>query len=341
MPASQDTLPESSLTQVRERLTTSSVEQPRRLEYWIDTVCSLYCGLDCAPPEEEPIFGSIDINRAGSLALTHLRSNGRHVQRTQSRVRADGNDHCLVLVLREGRAVVRQDGRTAILRPGDFVFNDCTRSYELHFDPPHHDLHVLRVERSALQAHIGNLEDLTSVAVPRQAIAGQLLLPMLDTLHAGIHRMPADSAAKMGDACLSIVGAGLRGLPEAHVQPASGLQAYHRARIRAYLQQHLRSPELCIDTIAQAVQLSPGHVRKLFRDEPVRLSRLIWQMRLDACRKDLTDPRLAARSMTEISFSWGFNDAAHFSRAFRDRYGLPPREWRQQQLAVLPNAGLQ
>jgi len=50
--------------------------------------------------------------------------------------------------------------------------------------------------------------------------------------------------------------------------------------------------------------------------------------RLDATRRDLCDPALAARSISEIAFAWGFNDAAHFSRAFRARFGRSPRELR-------------
>jgi len=49
---------------------------------------------------------------------------------------------------------------------------------------------------------------------------------------------------------------------------------------------------------------------------------------LDAARRDLCDPGLAASSVSRIAFSWGFNDAAHFSRAFRARFGCSPRELR-------------
>ena len=40
--------------------------------------------------------------------------------------------------------------------------------------------------------------------------------------------------------------------------------------------------------------------------------------------------------MSDIAFSWGFNDAAHFSRSFKEQYGMSPREFRQQALAMRP-----
>ena len=46
--------------------------------------------------------------------------------------------------------------------------------------------------------------------------------------------------------------------------------------------------------------------------------------------RDLLEPRLAGRPVAEIAYGRGFNDAAHFSRAFRERFGCSPREWRQQ-----------
>jgi AraC-like DNA-binding protein len=91
---------------------------------------------------------------------------------------------------------------------------------------------------------------------------------------------------------------------------------------------------LSIGSIALAMSLSPDHVCKLFRNEPVPLSRLIWQQRLDACRRELADPRLAERGISDIAYSWGFNDAAHFSRSFREQHGMSPREWRLRELGA-------
>jgi AraC-like DNA-binding protein len=42
----------------------------------------------------------------------------------------------------------------------------------------------------------------------------------------------------------------------------------------------------------------------------------------------LTDPRLAARSITSIAFDAGFGDLSYFNRCFRRRYGATPSDVR-------------
>jgi AraC-like DNA-binding protein len=317
----------------RQTLSTRSVPEGQRFEYWLDLICSLYVQLDCEPPEDCGIFGDVEFSRIGNLQFTQLRSNATRIRRTPERIRRDTEDYCLVLIQREGRGALRQDGRTGVMNPGDFVLNDCTRPYELMFDGSHHDVYVLRLPRKELTGHVGNLEELCATTVSGQSGAGHLLLTMVDTLRRGASDLHPASALGVSEAITSVIGAGLRSLPDANVRKTSSLAAYHVARIRAHVLQNLRDPDLNITTVAQAVKLSPDHLCRLFRNEPVPLARLIWQQRLDGCRRDLADARLVERSVSDIAFSWGFNDAAHFSRSFREQHGMSPRDWRATHLA--------
>ena len=52
------------------------------------------------------------------------------------------------------------------------------------------------------------------------------------------------------------------------------------------------------------------------------------QRRLEQAAADLTDPRYQSRAVSQIAFANGFEDAAHFSRAFKGRFGRTPRDWR-------------
>jgi transcriptional regulator GlxA family with amidase domain len=73
-------------------------------------------------------------------------------------------------------------------------------------------------------------------------------------------------------------------------------------------------------------------VSRLFRKQPRSVPEWIWQERLEACRRSLVDPRLATNTVGEIAYSWGFKDAAHFSRRFRQAYGIAPRDYRRERM---------
>jgi AraC-like DNA-binding protein len=45
--------------------------------------------------------------------------------------------------------------------------------------------------------------------------------------------------------------------------------------------------------------------------------------------RDLQNPAHAQRTITDIAFSWGFNNGAHFSRVFREHTGLTPSDFRE------------
>ena len=324
----------TELSPQRKCLSTNGVPAVDRFSYWVDMICVMYARLECERPADAEIFGEIVFSQLGPIDFTHLRSNVHHVRRTNSLIRLDGEDRYLVQIQRGGRSVVRQDGREALLVPGDFVIYDTTRPYELHFEDRSHDLVVVRLPHTALASHVAGLEELTATTVPGTCAAGNLLLSMIDTLQRDIDRLHPASAMGVAEGITGIVAAGLRSLPGANTRRSSSLSTYHVARVKAYVMEQLRDPSLSIASIATAMRLSPDHLSRLFRSEPVPLSRMIWHQRLEACRRELSDPRQSRRGVSDIAFSWGFNDAAHFSRKFKEQYGTTPREWRQQVLGM-------
>jgi AraC-like DNA-binding protein len=117
-------------------------------------------------------------------------------------------------------------------------------------------------------------------------------------------------------------------LASAGVPTDLSLQEDARERVKAYVQAHLHDPQLSLDHIASALGFSKRYLHKLFSEQGETLASWIWQARLAGIRKALADPRERGRSITDIAFSWGFNSATHFSRSFRRRYGVAPREFR-------------
>jgi AraC-like DNA-binding protein len=100
-------------------------------------------------------------------------------------------------------------------------------------------------------------------------------------------------------------------------------------RVHAFIESHLGEPELTPAAVAAAHHISLRYLHKLFEPEPHGVAGLIRQRRLERCRHDLLDPAQADRPVAGIAAHWGFSSAAHFSRVFREAYGLPPAEFRR------------
>jgi AraC-like DNA-binding protein len=101
-----------------------------------------------------------------------------------------------------------------------------------------------------------------------------------------------------------------------------------RLAILAFIDTHLDDRDLGVVAIARAFDMSTRSVHKLFEGEPLTVARAIWERRLERCRDEMVDPALTARSITQIAHFWGFSDSQHFSRAFRQRFGMSPRDYR-------------
>ena len=313
---------------MHQTVSTDRVEPSQRLAFWTDMVCNTYVQLDCdAAAGSTTIEGDIGADEFATLQLSTVTATPQIVRRTAAKIAHASEDYFLVSIQTRGEGVIVQDDRTARLAPGDFALYDSTRPYELRFEVPFQQ-YVLRLPGATLRTALRNTELLTASTVSGQRGAGHLMIGMIQTLAADIGTLAPESAAAVAESVTQILIAGLSALPAARRQPVSHLTAYHREQIKACARTRLRDPTLTVASVAAQLRLSPSTLHRAWAGEACSIAEWIWAQRLDASRRDLCDPGLGARSVSEIAFSWGFNDAAHFSRAFRARFACSARELR-------------
>ena len=111
-------------------------------------------------------------------------------------------------------------------------------------------------------------------------------------------------------------------------------------RLCQTIERQLDDPDLTPARVAQAEGISERYLQKLFEGVGDNFTHYVRERRLQRAWADLSNPAEAHHSISEIAYRYGFGDSAHFSRAFRHRFGLPPREFRQQEVerAAPPSA---
>ena len=97
---------------------------------------------------------------------------------------------------------------------------------------------------------------------------------------------------------------------------------------KSYITAHLADPDLGAERIARALFISVRQMYKVWETEPLPLGQWILERRLEAARDQLTSSRGRRQTIAAIARHWCFADSTHFSRRFRQAYGMSPREWR-------------
>jgi AraC-like DNA-binding protein len=309
-----------------EPLSTNGLLKKDRLPFWRDKVCATFVELDCELVNSDDFFGSISNSVIGDIQFSLINASSQLVSRTRSKIAQSSRDYFLLSLQTRGDAVVQQDGRTAILKPGDFALYDTTRPYDLHFNHAFSQL-VLRLPRAVVAGRLADAERCTALRIAGRAGAGRLASIFIRQLHREIDGIDPISAARLHASTVDLLATALA---EQGGTTGIGCESHLllRRRIMAFIDDHFADPGLTCAAIAGAHGISDRHVRTIFENSPLGVAEMIWARRLDQAKRDLADPLLTHIGITAIGFDVGFKDAAHFSRSFKAKFGLSPRDYR-------------
>jgi AraC family transcriptional activator of tynA and feaB len=100
------------------------------------------------------------------------------------------------------------------------------------------------------------------------------------------------------------------------------------SRIVGYLEANLDDPDLQPRQISAQLNVSVRQMHRLFSATGLTIGAWVRRERLARCAADMRNPALRDLTLTDIAFRWGFNEAGHFSRCFKQQYGVTPRCYR-------------
>ena len=309
----------------------SFTELPTDVQFdsWSQAVSRTYVPLVATEHTRDVPFGGELVSQSvGSVHISEISGGGCAVARTAHTIRqCDPGWLKLGLQLR-GYCVLTQDGREAALTPGDFALYDTRRQYQLSFDDAFKCL-VVMFPRELLPLRGNELIQFTARRVSGRQGIGGLVAPLLLNMGKQMRQDQLSTNVELSSAVINMLAAAISEQLgcESRVPPET-----HRAalvlRIKAFIDARLEDPELSSSRIAEAHNISPRYLQKLFESEAITVTDWIRSRRLEHCRNDLADPRFAGTSIGAIAARWGLIDSSYFSRLFKTAYGQAPREFR-------------
>lgn len=311
-----------------EAFTTDRLSPSRSLHGWQSHRLTAR-GFVIKPRGSEPFRASLRTYASQRYQFSEI-SISPHMVATRPALSAVRQYSYMLSLIHEGTARVLQEGREAFIAAGDIILVDTSRP--LCVEATALKLKSIDISATRLREVLPQVHGLTAVTISSHTSVGAVLKATFDKLL----ELPADAPEKVidhvADAIPHLLAAAFAALPEAAQMVPRRNEAYHRQRVLEFIRLQLPDKNLDPQMIAQALDLSPRYVHKLFSGDSTTLMRRVWNERLDRCRNELAMPSLAHCSVSEIAYRWGFSHPAHFSRAFTAHFGESPRAFRRKAL---------
>lgn len=299
---------------------TDSVPQRGAFDAWSHKMPELHLPWALSCPHREQFSASVRYRRLDDITLAEFRGGQYRGNRSAGRSSEDQRMIGVLLNL-SGRLVCRYAGDDLVLEADQILVWDSELADGFEGVEPHHELSVM-LPRARVPEALGAVAAQNSAVTSVKPGSG-LVAVAAAQLKAISRELDALSDAGLQIACQAFFDT----LDAALATPGDRAIASARAgllgQVRRFIEDNLDDPALSASSIARAHAISVRTLHLLFADTGTTVSRSIRQRRLDVCYRELSRAR-PGKTVTDVASRWGFVDSAHFSRLFKQAYGVTP-----------------
>lgn len=309
------------------RLSTDGIAPSERQEWLREVICREYTNVSLSVAPKSKLHQNLVIYPWDKLQLSVIQSSPIGLDRLPQEPTRNSQDAYFAVILAAGKYAITQNGREVFLQPGDMTIYDATRPHHIQCPEEFAKL-IIAIPRSLFRSRIASIDAYTALRIPGLTGAGLIASSFIRTLAGQTANLSRTEFSKLADQALDLLSLAITSVSPANLY-LSRSRTLTLNRIKAIIEQQLSDPSLNATQIAHSSGLSSRYINNLFADEDTSLMRYVWKRRLDHCKSDMLDTIHACHSLTDIAYRWGFNDLAHFSRAFKQQQGCSPREFRR------------
>lgn len=312
---------------MRTQLRADSEPRKTRAEYWRELVAGNVIGMDLRFDDPWDVRSEMRSGDIGPVSVTEVRCSAGEARRTTRHIRQHDPGRYVLLTQIEGATDGEHRGRRTRFTPGDLGLADFSHPTRCCYSERR--VVLLSFPKALSPLREAELARLTGVRMSGTTGTGALVSSLVRQLPDHLDDGEGATGARVGSAVLDLLNAGFaEQLDRENVLSSETRTRALLLRCHSFIEQHLSDADLNPATIAAAHHVSVRYLHRIFEPTGEGVAALIRRRRLDRCRRDLLDPDLADRPVSAIGARWGLTNSAHFNRAFKSVFGLPPAEYR-------------
>lgn len=269
----------------------------------------------------------------GPLCITRIQSGPVELRRSACCIEADSQTEYIVGLNLSGSTEVDHDHRRAAISADCLFLLDKATPYQARFSQAT-DRILISVPRRLLESRMVDPSRYLPVTPTTKSGIGRLAREHLQFLLREGRLLSSANQVYTIEMWLDLVALAFKSGDDVAVEDTernSQCGQLLLSRMKAHLQCALEDPDLTPAKAAEALGVSKRYLHKLFSNSGTTFGKWVREERLLRARASLSNSRYAHLTITEIAMRQGFNDIPHFSRQFRTRFGMAPRDARAAQ----------
>lgn len=271
--------------------------------------------------------GRLEHGSIGFMSICRVTAAGHRVEHVGEKPMGQMAARLKVLLQLHGTCVFKNGNQEIELAPGEFVIYNPVAAYSLTNPDPIEQI-VMSIPAERLPLGSDAPTAILGRRLEAQSGFGRLATALLRTT---LDELPHCNAAALDGVAQTICQLLVDAVREqAGARHAVSLKLVLRARVRDFIETNLADTDLGVELIAARLNCSKRYLHEVFDDTGSTLVRYIWKRRLERCKDELVNADRQPRSLTDLALSWGFSNLSHFSRAFKQEFGVSPRNFRSR-----------
>ncbi len=312
-----------------ESWSSKGLAQPEAISAWRDWAASTIGPIEVELFDSDAFAARWVSHGIGQLRLLHLHAPAQrvtHIGLAGAAMRATPSIQ--LVYARAGVLVTTMGGRTFDVEPGQFVLLDNTRFYQMEMRTEHECIDLM-MPQGWLERYLPDPAALLGRPISATSGWGAPLGALLETILAGglaEAPLPRPLIAEQFGSLLALA----TGTSEVEDVPSTA--GRHRGQLASRILRRIESdhadPDLSPELVAAQIGISKRYLQTLLAASGTSFVAELNATRLDRASDLLSDPRSMGLPVADVAFRTGFLDPGYFTRLFRKRFGITPREWR-------------
>lgn len=291
-----------------------------RVEAWTQAV-STVARPTLHPDVPVPRFARFHSWRIGGLILNEVVAPAQVFERTPYQIASQGVDHLVLSLHTSGRSSLLDMEGERPVPLGSIRISDMSQQYQLRSFGMR-GLNVF-IPRRYVDRRLGDVSGFHQLVIgSREKPLVKLLADQVRNTHACIEQIDELQEKHLADGIISAVNAVLGSLDRVSRETPKILSI----EIRRFIEANLARNDLDVEVLRTEFGVSRTPIYEIFEEEGgvmtyVRNRRLAWAMRMLSGLEG--GPR---KRVSEVAYSCGYDTLKAFSKAFKSKYGIVPRD---------------